>query len=520
MKKFLVFFLILFLAFCTPKKKVDITFQINEYEDKTKQADSLFNRGDYSSLKEAFRIYHDLLGLTYSHEKTKIKLIRTGFLLTLREKELGILEYKSFEEISRLIQQSPSLSQFSVFLDMVNSTPRKTKGFVTDFTKDTSRIDSTYEKLKKNVPLWAKKLKDLSGTDELYAYLYISLATNFSYYLGEEKTDFSPIVEIFSQHPSVQYISSIYPEENEEKLNAFVEKEPDFHEAYYFLGELALRHGQLVTAEKNFVRAYEHIPDSSAIIISLASIYFAFEEFTKSLELYERSLQMATEYRDAILGKAICLSYLGKNEEAIECCQKLIALGSFLLGEAHYWLAWNQNELEKLDEAWESIENTKRYLLGNSDVLSLSGIIAFKRGNQDLAEKNFLEALKLNPSDCEALFYLGNVYSRNQDWKKSGFYFGYAARCYERVENALNEKIKEIENSTLSEERKARLVLRKKAQLKKAGLTKATAFYNGAAGYFNAGMKKEALIFAQNAALHSALKEKAEELINNIKHQR
>jgi len=53
--------------------------------------------------------------------------------------------------------------------------------------------------------------------------------------------------------------------------------------------------------------------------------------------------------------------------------------------------------------------------------------------------------------------------------------------------------------------------------LKKTVLTKATFFYNAAAGYFNAGMKEQAPNLAQKATLHSALKEKAEELILKIK---
>ncbi len=59
----------------------------------------------------------------------------------------------------------------------------------------------------------------------------------------------------------------------------------------------------------------------------------------------------------------------------------------------------------------------------------------------------------------------------------------------------------------------------KKVQLKKTILTKSTLFYNAAAGYFNAGMKRQALNLAQQAALNSSIKDKAEELIKKIKEQ-
>lgn len=516
MKKLLTFILIFLFAFCAPKK-AKITPQLIESETKIKEADSLFKKGSYSCLKEALQAYKDLFPIKRFGKEAKEKFIKTALLLTLREKELGVLEYKSLEEASKLIQAASFLSEYLLDLDVVDSIPRKTKGFVTDFLMDTSRIDETHNRLKKNVPAWASRLKEKSLSDEFSAYLYISLVHNFPYYLGEAKPDFSRFSRVFSQSPSIRYILSFYPRENEESLNGIINTEPLFYEAHYFLGEIALRKGELITAEKNFLAVYEHIPESSSTVISLASIYFAFEDFKRSLELYEEALRLAPEYRDALLGKALCLSYSGRNQEAVEACQKLIAMGSFLMGESHYWLAWNQNELERLDEAWQSIENAKKYFVGNNDVLTLAGIIAFKRENLEEAEKNFDEALKLNPANSEAHFYTGSIHARKKDWKNSGLSYGRAAHCYERAEKALEERIKEIEESSFSEERKEKLVARKKAQLRKTALTKATSFYNGAAGCFNAGMKEEALHFARQAALHSSLKEKAEELSNKIK---
>jgi tetratricopeptide (TPR) repeat protein len=324
-------------------------------------------------------------------------------------------------------------------------------------------------------------------------------------------------LEVFPDSPLIQYILSLYPKENQKSLEELIQREPRYHEAYYFLGEIALRRKQLITAEKNFLKAYEQIPESSSTIISLASIYFSFEELEKSLEFHEKALRMAPAYRAALLGKALCLGYLGKNEEAIEILNMLIKLGKYYMGDAHYWLAWNHNELESLHEAWENIEKAKNYFVGYSRVLSLAGIIAFKKGNLEVAEENLKEALKLDHSNCEASYYLGKVYAVYQDWKESGIYFEKAALCNEEKEKKLEDKIKEIENSDFSEERSERLIKKKIIQLKRTVLTKATFFYNAAAGYFNAGMKEQALSLAQKATLHSALKEKAEELILNIK---
>jgi len=481
-KRFLIVFLFILFSFCAPNKKIEIAPQVVEYQNKENEADTLFKKGSYTCLKEAFQIYHDILSEPNYQEQTKEKIIKTGLLLTLREKELGILKNKYLEQPSDIIKGSPSLSEFSLYLEIVNLIPTETMGATQDAKADISRTFSTWDKLKKNIDTWNEQIKEKSETDEFFAYFYISLNRSLPFHIKtKDKPDFSRLVGVFPDSSLIQYIFSLYPKENQKSLEELVQKEPRFYEAHYSLGEIALMRKQLITAERNFLKAYEQIPESSSTIISLASIYLSFEELEKSLEFHEEALRMAPAYRAALLGKALCLGYLGKNEEAIETLNRLVELGEYHMGEAHYWLAWNYDELENLHKAWENIEKAKNYFVGYSQVLSLAGIIAFKKETLEVAEENLKEALKLDPSNCEASYYLGKVYATYQDWKKSGVHFEKAALCNEGKEKKLEDKIKQIENSDFSEERKERLIL------------------------------------AQKATLHSALKEKAEELILKIK---
>ena len=314
----------------------------------------------------------------------------------------------------------------------------------------------------------------------------------------------------------IRYKLSLYPKESPENLEKLLQDNPGFYEAYYFLGQIAFKMGQLITAEKNLLKAYQDFPESSSIMISLASLYFAFEELDKSLEYYEKSIKMAPNYRDALLGKAMCLSYLGRHREAVETCNIILTLGKYYLGETHYWLAWNQNELGELENAWENIENSKKYLIGYGQVYSLAGIIAFNQKNLDEAENNFFEACKQDASNGDSPYYMGKIKAIREDWLNSGVYFERASSNYQIKEEFIQKRIKDIENSAFSEERKKKHVARKKNQLSKLQLTKATAWYNAAAGYYNAGMKEKALELVQKAASHSALKDKAQELLDLI----
>jgi tetratricopeptide (TPR) repeat protein len=273
----------------------------------------------------------------------------------------------------------------------------------------------------------------------------------------------------------------------------------------------------LVTAENNFLKAYQKIPESSSLVISLASIYFAFEELEKSLDFYEKTLAMAPGYRDALLGKAMCLSYLTKHEEAIDVCENILALGKYYLGESHYWLAWNQNELELWEKAWENIETAKKYLIGHSDVYFLAGLVAFNQKHLDVAEQNLVEAHKKDESNGDPAYYLGKIKNIQKDWLNAGAYFESASRRYEIKENMIKERIKAIIDSAFSEERKKKHLARKRSQLRAMELTKATAWFNAAAGFYNAGYPKKARPLVEKAASHSALKEEADDLLKKMK---
>jgi tetratricopeptide (TPR) repeat protein len=290
-----------------------------------------------------------------------------------------------------------------------------------------------------------------------------------------------------------------------------------FFEAFFFIGQNALQRGMLVTAEKNFLNAYREIPESCSLVISLASIYFAFEELKTSLEFYEKTLAMAPAHRDALLGKAMCLSYLGRHQEAIAVCNHIISLGKYYLGESHYWLAWNLNELEDWDTAWEKIEKAKYYLSGHADVSYLAGLIAFHRNQLDVAEKNLLEAHKQDDSNGDPAYYLGKIKNIQQDWLNAGAYFESASRRYGIREQMIQKRIDEIKDSSFSEERKKKHLARKTNQLRKIQITKATSWYNAAAGFYNAGYPDKARQLAEKASSHRALKEKAQELLTLMK---
>ena len=221
---------------------------------------------------------------------------------------------------------------------------------------------------------------------------------------------------------------------------------------------------------------------------------------------------MAPAYKEALLGKAICLSCLGRSTEAIPILEDLLARGPALNGECLYWLAANLHEIGDSERAAAEIEKAK-VALPVARVFTLAGTIAFERGFLDAAERDLKAAVGLDSGESDALFLLGKIYARRSVWIDSALNFMLSGYGYDFEEKGILIKIGQVEESQMPEERKERLLARKKYLLEKTRLTKATAHFNAAAGYYNAGDLDKALIWVRNASAHAYFAEKAKEFI-------
>jgi tetratricopeptide (TPR) repeat protein len=490
--------------------------EMAEFSIKLRQADELYSKGTYASLKTALSAYQDLSAFPAFSMKIKEKMVRTALLLSLRAKELAVLDTSFLETADRLILTHPSLKAYKPYLDASKALPNSSRGAnMSDAGGDTD-LDEYYDWMADHISSLFQEFQKNAPISPFHAYFYISLYESFRHWINEEG-DFARISVSFRQSPLVRYKLALYPEVLAEVLSVLKEEDPDFVECDYALGEHSLRQGKILTAERYLLKSFRAIPESTALVMALTKVYFALEEYEKCLELNELALQTAPVYRDALLGKMICLSFMNRPEDAIRICSKLLDLGNYYMGEAHYWRARNLNELMRLEEAWEDVEKAKKYLIGHHEVLFLSGLIAFRQNNLDLAESNLRETLKLNGGYCEASYYLGQIYSRQERWEESGAAFQRSALCCRNQEASLREKIKEIEESALSRERKAKQVDRKKKQLVQIRLSKATSYFNGAASLYNAENFMKARTMAEKAAEHPNFKKQAADLLERIK---
>ena len=481
---------------------------------KMAEAEGWLKRGHYTGFKKASALLKEIYGRPDRPRDTASRYVRALTLLRVRECQIGILFGPTAEEARRVIRENPELQELSTLVEMAEaaSSLRPSQGIQTDINdRQFTRGVAEAEKLR-------AALRARASAEDFYAFLYVSFFGNVSDWSSSPKEDFSSFYALFPDSPLMLYANAVrYTKEKPEILERLAGADPEFYEAYFHLGELALAERSLLSAEKNFLKALPGLADSPQETIYLASIYTATEEFDKSLEFYDRTLTLSPGFRDALLGKAICQSYLGRYDEALVTLGRMIELGNWLMGECHYWMAWNHHALKDPDAAQIHIEESKGRLPTNSEVFGLAGTIALEKNQYDRAEKEFKDALKYNAANTEALFGLGRISDHGGKWPEAARYYEQAAEVMGKNEATILARIEQIRSAPLSEARRAAMLSKKEGQLRMARATLGFACYNAAAAWVNGGLKERAVPWAEKAAGHPQFKDQANALLAKIK---
>lgn len=517
---------LILLWHCVPKAKVHVAPEpvASKFENRVAEADALVKKGCFVGFKRAIQIYEELYGQTFLKNKIVVPFLKTLVLMAVRERELGILNDSYIQRASNVIKGNPALQFFVPYIELVNWMYPKTKGIMRDI--DTMGTVQIVNKFLKNDGLNAE-MRLRAESDECFAYLYVTFFTEYARFL-DRKEELSGFARKYPDSILFKYKSATTGlRQNRGPLEALLKAEPEFYEAYYHLGEQALgierplemeqRSSNPFEAETYFLKAHEGIPESPQNTIYLGGIYILTEEYGKGLGYFDKTLALAPTYRDAVLGKSICLSSMGKHEEAIDILNKLVVLGTYLMGESHYWLAWNYHKLKDIEKAQLNIEESKTRLPTDSEVFGLAGTIALEKGELDKAEREFETSLEINGKNIKSVLGLAQVFALKNEWLDSALFYSHAVIAAAQEEIVLDEKIRTIESSSLALERKAEMIGRKKQQRQVLEETEAMSCYEAALGYLNAGRKEKALDFAKKAAAHPQFKEAAEKLVRHIK---
>lgn len=478
-------------------------------EERLAEAKAFFERGGFVHLHRAFAIYDDLESVAPDAGSFTGPYARAALLLAARAKEMGVRNDSYLAKARELVEGDAGLAFLKPAVAIVEVMPVATLG-VWDDGPAQDPLQGSCAHLR----LIGADLTTVLPTEPLGAFFRALLFEGYERF-EEGKADLDEAMKAFPGSRLLKFKRAALPPPDVRLLDEIAGEDPEFFEVDLERGRLALSGGALLSAEKDLLRAHEGVPESPLIAILLAGVSFGIEEYDRSLVFYEEALGVAPDYKEALFGKAVCLASLGRTEEAAALFEDLLARGPALRGECLYWLAACLNELGDNGRAAAEIERAKE-ALPVARVFTLAGKIAFERGRPKAAETDLVTAVNMDSGETDAFFLLGKLYALRKNWPESALNFELAGHGYGFKEDQIREKIEQIEGSALPEDRKERLLARKRFQLEKTRLTRATACFNAAAGYHNAGAFEKALKWARAAAAHPYFSDKAKDLIGFV----
>lgn len=453
-------------------------------------ADALVRVGCLDCLLEALREYTLLEQRSATATAAGPRRANTAALIGLREKELGLRDGGFW----KLAPDSPGVALAKM----------ATAGPIVSASEAQRPLDP------RTADAQLESARSAAAQDELAAYIWLTLACGGIGASPVRPADRLPPTGELTGTTLILYkaASSCAPVDKV-TLEAILNGEPRFKEIHYFLGREALTGGakmqggtiaiepDLDRADHHYRLAYEWRQDWPGIVLPIAHLALTAEDFPRALEFYDRALTLLPGQPDAQLGRVKALTYLGRYEDAIAGTEPLLASG-----EARYWRALNETQLERQDQAWEDITLAER-TLATAEVAKLAGIIAIRRQQLDAARMKLEEARRrqarvgTNPPDCDIGFYLQTVLSEQRAWEPALREALEAAACFDAEQNRLTTDIARLETAEIAPERRDRQIARRTQQRAGSSRRGTTARFNAAVASFNLQRRDEARRLAE-----------------------
>jgi tetratricopeptide (TPR) repeat protein len=488
-------------------------------------ADAQLAAGCLDCLLDAHRGYQALRADPSVGSRATAGVIRSALLIAVREHELGLLDSGHLTVARQLLDglplPSPELAPIVEIAEVMVTSPSGPMRRVTLEAQTLALV-----KLSQNQVRWAEQLRARMPGDRVASYVWLSLACGIYGSTVPDSSDRLAVIGDGIKVPLVAFKDAITCARNRrEALQVLADAEPRFKEVHFFQGLAALagqpRPGEpggapdLEGADSEFRAAYEWRQDWPSLTLTIANLALTEEYFPRAAEFYDHTLVLAPQYPDALLGKVRALTYLQRYADAITATDELLATG-VNPGDARYWRALNQEQLDMHDAAWDDIERADK-LIVNGDVPRLAGIIAINRRELVVAREKLELALKRRVSGCDTNYYLQLVHSELRDWALAAAAAMGCAACFDQEEAKLRGEIELFRTSKLPPERRDRQIAKRDQMIATNSRMRATAWFNAAAANYNLGRQGEAREFAQKLVGDQQFGPRVQDLLDRLR---
>lgn len=458
-------------------------------------ADALVSAGCLDCLLAAYREYNRARAERDPPERAAAGVVRTAALIDLRERELGLLGNDYLADARNAAASSPSLTaSFSALIEIAAALRLGPDG-VRSVTDDELAAMLRFATKRTE---WESLLRERAALEPLAAYIWMGFACDP---LSARSIDPREVQRLLGETRDTPLLAfghlASCDRRNADALTGLLERDARFVEISYLIGlsALGLRpQPDVDAAERHFRRAYEWRQDWPFLTLSIGNLALATEDYDRAFQFFDRTLALKRADPDALVGTTRALTYLGRFADALMTIDALLATGANL-GEARYWRAFSENQLGRYDAAWNDIQLAST-LIVNAEVPKLAGIVAYRRGDLDVARRRLEEARTRNRADCETGFYLHMVLADRREWIGTADVASETSACFDTAEARLRENIRALAASNGEPARVARQIARREEQVVTNSRMRVTAWFNAAVALFNLGRHAEARTFA------------------------
>jgi tetratricopeptide (TPR) repeat protein len=436
---------------------------------------------------------------------------RSAALLGIRERDLGTEDSGYLKRAQDLAVTLGPSSNLPLLLQIADTLP--VRGGVRQMGDDVDLARN--QTAIRNRDAWTAQLREHADDDPLTATLWLSF--NCAYVPAGQQVvpEWVAHVPTWKDTPLIGFKAAVCRGFVRNLFTDLLDADARFRETHYFIALSFAFAARIDDAMTHLLNAYEWRPRWPAVTNSLAGDYIALEEFDKAIEFYDKTLAIVPTFADAMLGKVKALTYAGMYVEAIAATEPLLA-GRWQLGDAYYWRAFNELQLNRLDPAWDDVETAAKFIR-NAGVPKLAGIIAYRRKQLDVARAKFEESYKIGRDDCETGFYLGVVHAEQGTWPATATVLIETSACLEKAERTTNKEIAEFRAADMPADRRDRQIKKREQQIANGRRMMAQSWFNIAVACYNLSRKDEARQYAEKVADDEQFGERARDLLSRLK---
>ena len=492
------------LSGCAARKPI-----VPQFAELVGKAEVLLGAGCYTCLQESRALLEKVLSAKTPPPGAAEKAFDVALLIALREKELGIPGDESMALARKKVVPSrqPVLDAAELIIGDTTALDPEMRAKA---TAGRNRIGMEPDNA-------VRRALDAAPDTDLAAN-YVALSIDCEQQKLIESVDMPGMRSTYAGVPLMLFRLATCGRPAGGNVATIRELDPRWTDTLYWEGrrELTASLGRAIDFPKAlgiFAEGRKAFPDSLLLTLAWSNTNMAGEEFEAALSGFDAVLEKFPTHRDALNGRMQSLSYLMRHQEAIAAATRLLDLGTWHIGDANYWRAWNRYHLKEYESAWVDIENATRGL-SNARVYMLAGLIAYSRRELPTAVQRFDQAFQLDSTACDAVWMSGLVSIDQNELAAAAPKFTRSMTCFTSSAAALRRDAANIraavdKRGTPATARDQRNIERSERDAANAEEKSAQSAYNAAQCYARTGNRGMALNLIDVAIDHPQMKEKA-----------